>query len=94
MNKTNGQKVGELIDSLENGYILYREMNDEKQYFIQYGNQYEVKGWASALCSSSDCLMNMIQFPDNWKVFPNFNMFKDKYPYPWSSKWVEKIKAQ
>lgn len=86
---TKGDKVAKLIDALDEGNILVKEIAEEKQFLIKSENSYEVKGWASALVSARDCLFEITQYPEHWKIFPNFNINERGYPYPWSSKWKE-----
>jgi len=86
--KTLGQKVGELIDALEYGYILYKQHGDpvfdNKEFIFKSENYYEMKGWATAFGTPKDRFMDMIKNPDDWRIFPDFNMKTDEYPYPWS----------
>lgn len=94
MGKSRGQKIGELIDALDNGNILYKEYEvGEKQFVFKTGNpfQIEAKGWCSAYgVHHNNKIVEVIEEPDNWKIFPNFNMNTDDYPFPWSSTWEEK----
>lgn len=88
---TRGEKIAILIDALDNGSILYYETQfGEKEFLFRSGNSYERKGWASALGNVQLKMMDIIENPDEWSIFPNFNMDVDEYPYPWSTKWVEK----
>jgi hypothetical protein len=90
--KTKGQLAGGHLDALDNGFILYQEFeNGEKKFMIASGNSYEIKGWGSALGTPDDHLLHMIRHPEEWKIFPNFNMSQDEYPYPWSSKWKKNL---
>jgi len=91
--KTRGQKVGELIDALDNGFILFKEHGDpiwkNKEFLVKFGNYYEMKGWGTALGSVENRLYEIMENPDSWKIFPNFNIKVNDYPYPWSTKWEE-----
>jgi hypothetical protein len=91
--KTRGQKVGELIDALDNGFILFKEHGDpiwkNKEFLVKFENYYEMKGWGTALGSVENRLYEIMENPDSWKIFPNFNIKVNDYPYPWSSKWEE-----
>ena len=73
--KTTGQKVGELIDALDNGFILFREQGDpefkNKEFLVKFGGQYEMKGRGTAYGSAKDRLFDITQNPDEWKIFPN-----------------------
>lgn len=88
---TTGDKVAKLIDALDEGYILYKDHHDEdgetREYIFKSGNYYEMKGWSSALGDYKHRLVDMIENPDAWKVFPDFNMKTDDYPFPWSTKF-------
>ncbi len=91
--KTRGKKVAELIDALDSGQILYREHGDpvfkNKEFLFKSGDFYEMKGWGTAYGNAKDRLFDVTQNPDEWKIFPNFNMNENEYPYPWSTKWEE-----
>jgi hypothetical protein len=81
-----------LLEALDRGYILYKtyEVDTEKQFFFKTRYGYEIKGWCSDLVNERDCIFEIIKYPDNWKIFPKFNMNRDSYPYPWSTKWKTK----
>ncbi|MCK9544884.1 MAG: hypothetical protein M0R03_22955 [Novosphingobium sp.] len=92
--ETHGQKVGELIDAMNDGFILFKDHHDDlfdtREYIFYNGISYELKGWASALGNPEERIMEIIKYPERWKIFPNFNMNKDDYPFPWSTKWKDK----
>ena len=96
--KTVGQKVGEFIDALNAGHILYKQHGDpvwdNKEFIFKSGNYYEMKGWGTAYGTAKDRIFDIIQNPDDWQIFPNFNMNIDEYPYPWSVVWSEKFKEK
>jgi hypothetical protein len=89
--KTRGQKIGELIDALDNGHILYKKHGndafDNKEFLFKSGDYYEIRGWGTAYGTSADRLSEIVQDPDLWKIFPDFNMNTNNYPYPWSAAW-------
>jgi len=83
-----GQSAGKLIDALNEGYILFKEYKDgEKQFLFYYSGIFETRGWCSALGTIDDRLVELIKEPGNWKIFPDFNMNTDVYPFPWSAKF-------
>jgi len=92
--KTRGEKVAELIDALDSGFILFREHGHpefkNKEFLVKFGDAYEMKGWGTAYGTAKDRLFDITQNPDEWKIFPNFNINVNNYPYPWSTKWEEK----
>jgi len=95
--ETKGQKIGKLLDALDDGFIITKDhqkhpedadLFPELEYMFKDGTYYELRGWASALGDVKDRLLDIIQNPDAWKIFPNFNINKDDYPYPWSTKYT------
>lgn len=88
---TTGDKVAKLIDALDEGFILYKDHHDEdgetREFLFKERGYYESKGWASALGDVKDRILEITQNPDVWKIYPNFNMKTDDYPYPWSTKF-------
>lgn len=95
---TRGEKISKLIDALDEGFVLFKDHKEgtflrqdpEFEYMFKSGNFYELKGWGSALGDFKDRLLDIIQNPDSWKIFPIINMNTHDYPYPWSTKWEEK----
>ena len=89
--KTRGEKVGELIDALDNGFILYREHGhpefDNKEFIFKSDVYYEMRGWGTAYGDVPDRIFQLTQDPDKWKIFPDFNMKVNDYPFPWSTLW-------
>ena len=89
--KTKGQKIGEHIDALDNGFILYKKHGDDafdnKEFIFKSRDDYEIRGWKTAYGGAISRINDIVKDPDKWLIFPNFNMNKDDYPFPWSSKW-------
>lgn len=81
-------KSSELIQALKEGKLLskYYPQVNEKEYLFAYVFQdslhFECKGWASALGSYTDRLVDIITNPEEWEI-DEFEMSKG-YPYPWS----------
>ena len=90
--KIDVNKAAFLIDALaNNGSILYKEYEEgEKEFLFKAGNYYDIRGWGTAFGTVQDRLVDVVFNPNNWKVFPNFDMNKDEYPYPWSVRWKDK----
>jgi hypothetical protein len=92
--KTAGQKVGELVDALNAGSILYKQHGDpvfeNKEYLFKSGDYYDIRGWGTAFGDIKDRVFEVLHSPDNWNIFPDFNVNTDEYPYPWSSKYNNK----
>lgn len=92
--KTRGQKVAELIDALDYGYVLYRQHGlpefDNKEFLFKSHDMYEIRGWGTAYGNAADRIFQLTENPDDWQMFPDFNMKRDEYPYPWSTAWKDK----
>jgi hypothetical protein len=93
--KTKGQRVAELLDALDNGFILYKQHGDQvfdnKEFLVKFGEYYEMKGWGTAYGTIKDRIFEITQNPEEWKIFPNFNIKVNDYPYPWSTMWSKKF---
>ena len=81
-----------LIDALNDGKILCKVHYDDENciefaFQVEYNGirNLELKGWGTAHGGSMERLLDMFQYPTNWKVVKDFNMNTDDYPYPWSS---------
>jgi len=86
---TRGSKIGILIDALDNGAILYRIIDNEKQFMFKMFDSYEIKGWGAALGDANNRIIELVANPDQWHIFESFNMQRNGYPYPWSSKYKD-----
>jgi len=80
---------GELIESLKTGSLLFKkhyEDNECIEYLFYWGaEQFEMKGWGTGLGTTHDRLVDIVFYPEEWDVFPDFNINEDEYPYPWST---------
>jgi hypothetical protein len=90
---------GELIEKLKIGSILFKKHYEDDtciEYLFSWKeNWVEMKGWGTALGTAQDRIFDIFINPNNWNVFPNFNINENDYPYPWSiayeKEWNESI---
>ena len=52
-------------------------------------DSYEIKGWGAALGDANNRIIELVANPDQWHIFESFNMQRNGYPYPWSSKYKD-----
>lgn len=80
-----------LFNALDSGHILYNEnKRGEREFIFKSTSGYERKGWGSALGQTKDVIYDIVEHSGEWRIFPDFNMNTDEYPFPWSTKWEDK----